>query len=105
MILYAVQWHSLPLPPHADEGDLDWTTWPGHDDYLDELEADEAAREFDAAFDGAYVHRVLARRVDGPSVASTRGSGIVVTGQRSDRSLDDAEATFAPAEARAPRRA
>jgi hypothetical protein len=72
MILYAVQWHSLPLPPHADEGDLEWTTWQGHDDYLDEREADEAAREFDAAFDGAYVHRVVARRVSGPGVASTR---------------------------------
>lgn len=72
MILYAVQWHRAPLPPHADEGDLEWTTWAGHDDYLDEGEADEAASEFDAAFDGAYVHRVLARRVDGPSVASTR---------------------------------
>ena len=72
MILYAVQWHRAPLPPHADEGDLEWTTWPGHDDYVDEAEATEAASEFDAAFDGAYVHRVLARRVDGPGVASTR---------------------------------
>jgi hypothetical protein len=81
MIVYAVQWHSAPLPPHADEGDLDWTIWPGHDDYLDEAEADEAAREFDAAFDGAYVHRVVSRRVDGPSVASTRDA-VVATRQR-----------------------
>lgn len=71
MILYAVQWHSAPLPPHVDESDLDWTNWPGHDDYLDEGEANAAAREFDAAFDGAYVHRVVARRAAGPSVAST----------------------------------
>ena len=63
MILYAVQWHSAPLPPHADENDLDWTTWRGHDDYVVEEEAEEAAREFDAAFDGAYVHRVVARRL------------------------------------------
>lgn len=76
MILYAVQWHSLPLPPHADEEDLAWTTWSGHDDYLDESEAREAAREFDAAFDGAYVHRVVARRVEGPTVARTRGVGV-----------------------------
>ena len=68
MILYAVQWHSAPLPPHADENDLDWTTWTGHDDYVDERDADEVAREFDAAFDGAYVHRVVARRVEGPAV-------------------------------------
>ena len=77
MIVYAVQWHSAPLPPHADENDLDWTTWPGHDDYFDEGEANEAAREFDAAFDGAYLHRVVARRVDGPSVARARASGVV----------------------------
>lgn len=76
MILYAVQWHGAPLPPHADENDLAWTTWPGHDDYLDEHEADAAAREFDAAFDGAYVHRVVERRVEGPGVARTR-SGVV----------------------------
>lgn len=69
MILYAVQWHRLPLPPHADENDLDWTTWTGHDDYVDEQEAEEAALEFDAAFDGAYVHRVVARRAEGPGVA------------------------------------
>jgi hypothetical protein len=80
MIVYAVQWHSAPLPPHADENDLTWTTWRGHDDYLDEREADEAAREFDAAFDGAYVHRVVARRVDGPSVVRARsGSSVEAT--------------------------
>jgi hypothetical protein len=79
MIVYAVQWHSAPLPPHADEEDLDWTTWPGHDDYQDEGEAHGAAREFDAAFDGAYVHRVVARRVAGPGVASTRGAGVAAT--------------------------
>jgi hypothetical protein len=79
MILYAVQWHSAPLPPHEDEGDLEWTTWAGHDDYLDEDEANEAAREFDAAVDGAYLHRVLARRVDGPSVARTTGHAVVAT--------------------------
>lgn len=79
MIVYAVQWHSAPLPPHADEEDLDWTTWPGHDDYQDEGEAHGAAREFDAAFDGAYVHRVVARRVAGPSVARTRAAGAVAT--------------------------
>ena len=71
MILYAVQWHRAPVPPHQDENDLDWATWSGHDDYLDEQEANEAAREFDEAFDGAYVHRVVARRVDGPTVAKT----------------------------------
>ena len=76
MILYAVQWHSAPLPPHADEEDLGWTTWRGHDDYLDEAEAEEAVREFDAAFDGAYVHRVVARHVDSPSVAKTRATSI-----------------------------
>lgn len=31
-----------------------------------------AALEFDSAFDGAYVHRVVARRLDGPSVVGTR---------------------------------
>jgi hypothetical protein len=77
MIVYEVQWHSAPLPPHADESDVTWTTWPGHDDYLDEREAYEAAREFDAAFDGAYVHRVVGRRVDGPSVARARSAGSV----------------------------
>jgi len=76
MILYAVQWHRAPLPPHVDEGDLDWTTWAGHDDYFDEGEAYAAAREFDAAFDGAYVHRVVARRADGPSVARMRGDAV-----------------------------
>jgi len=79
MIVYAVQWHGAPLPPHADEEDLDWTTWPGHDDYPDEGEANGAAREFDAAFDGAYVHRVVARRVDGPGVARTPGAGVTAT--------------------------
>ena len=74
MILYAVQWHRTPVPPHEDENDLDWATWSGHGDYLDEGEANEAAREFDAAFDGAYVHRVVARSVDGPSLARTRGA-------------------------------
>jgi hypothetical protein len=98
MILYAVQWHSAPLPPHADVGDLDWRTWPGHDDYLDEKEADEAAREFDAAFDGAYVHRVVARRVDGPSVARARGAGIAATRQNAP---DDSEATVAHPRGRA----
>jgi hypothetical protein len=86
MIVYAVQWHSAPLPPHEDLADLNWTTWPGHDDYSDEREADEAAREFDAAFDGAYVHRVVARRVNGPSVARARGAHVVATGQTSGRS-------------------
>jgi hypothetical protein len=85
MIVYAVQWHGAPLPPHVDENDLDWTTWPGHDDYADEAEAEEAAREFDAAFDGAYVHRVIARRVDGPGVASTRrAEGVSAEGVSAD---------------------
>jgi hypothetical protein len=97
MILYAVQWHSAPLPPHADENDLDWTTWRGHDDYVAEQEAEEAAREFDAAFDGAYVHRVIARRVEGPSVARTRSSEVVARTQRA------AEATDAPSERAAAR--
>lgn len=88
MILYAVQWHRAPLPPHADEGDLDWATWAGHDDYLDEAEAAAAAEEFDAAFDGAYVHRVMAREVDGPSVARARVSGVVAA----PHSADDASA-------------
>jgi hypothetical protein len=79
MILYAVQWYRAPVPPHEDENDLDWATWPGHDDYLDEGEANEAALEFDAAFDGAYVHRVVARHVDGPSLARTRGTRVVAT--------------------------
>jgi hypothetical protein len=79
MIVYAVQWHTAPLPPHADEEDLDWTTWPGHDDYVDEGEAHGAAREFDAAFDGAYVHRVVTRRVAGPSVARARDAGVAAT--------------------------
>jgi hypothetical protein len=79
MIVYAVQWHRAPLPPHADEEDLEWTTWPGHDDYQDEGEANGAAREFDAAFDGAYVHRVVARRVAGPGVARARGAGVAAT--------------------------
>lgn len=83
MIVYAVQWHTAPLPPHADEGDLDWTTWLGHDDYLEEAEAIEAAREFDAAFDGAYVHRVVARHVATPSVASIRSAGVLATGASS----------------------
>jgi hypothetical protein len=83
MILYAIQWHSAPLPPYVDEGDLDWTTWPGHEDYRDEGEANEAAREFDAAFDGACVHRVVARRVAGPTVARARAASVVETGQTS----------------------
>lgn len=76
MIVYAVQWHRTPLPPHADESDLDWSTYPGHDDYADEGEANAAVLEFDAAFDGAYVHRVVARRVARPGVASTRGADV-----------------------------
>ena len=87
MILYAAQWHSAPLPPHEDVEDLHWTTWRGHDDYLDEQEADEAAREFDAAFDGAYVHRVVARRVDGPSVARTSGVHAVASRHGSEDGL------------------
>jgi hypothetical protein len=82
-IVYAVQWHSAPLPPYADVNDLNWTTWTGHDDYTDEREADEAAREFDAAFDGAYVHRVVARRLDGPRVARTRGHGVLASRRES----------------------
>jgi hypothetical protein len=74
MILYAVQWHRAPLPPHDHEGDLDWTICPGHDDYFDETEAYEAAREFDAAFDYAYVHRVIPLHVESPGVARTRGA-------------------------------
>jgi hypothetical protein len=77
MIVYAVQWHRAPLPPHDDEEDLDWTTWPGHDDYRDEGEANAAAREFDAAFDGSCVHRVVAQHVDGPGVARAgRAAGL-----------------------------
>jgi hypothetical protein len=98
MILYAVQWHSAPLPPHVDENDLEWTTWRGHDDYVVEEEAQEAAREFDAAFDGAYVHRVVARRVEGPSVARARRSEVVAKGQTAS---NDAEASAAPARGRA----
>jgi hypothetical protein len=100
MILYAVQWHRAPVPPHEDENDLDWATWPGHDDYLDEGEANEAAREFDDAFDGAYVHRVVARRVDGPSVARTRGAPV---GATSASSVDGKAAELR--RSRAPRRA
>ena len=100
MIVYAVQWHSLPLPPHADEEDLAWTTWPGHEDYLDEGEADEAAREFDAAFDGAYIHRVTARHVSGPSVVRTRGLEV----PPAKTALDDPPAALADARARAARR-
>jgi hypothetical protein len=83
MFVYAVQWHSAPLPPHEDEDDLDWATWPGHDDYLDDGEAHAAAKEFDAAFDGAYVHRVVARQLEAPGVASTRGASVVATGSTS----------------------
>ncbi|HTV19885.1 MAG TPA: hypothetical protein VMG12_14470 [Polyangiaceae bacterium] len=96
MILYAVQWHSMPLPPHADENDLDWTTWRGHDDYLDAGEADAAAREFDAAFDGAYIHRVVARRVDSPSVARARPPA------QATRSESIAPSAQAPRRARRP---
>ena len=88
MILYAVQWHSMPLPPHADQEDLQWTTWPGHDDYPDESEAAAAAREFDAAFDGAYVHRVVARHVDGPGVARARGAHPETTLQGSSEGIE-----------------
>jgi hypothetical protein len=98
MILYAIQWHRMPLPPHEDEADLDWATWPGHDDYWDEAEAYEAAREFDAAFDGAYVHRVVARRADGPSVASTRGAA---ARPALASAADDAEAALSVATPRA----
>jgi hypothetical protein len=90
MILYAVEWHSAPLPQDVDEGDLDWTTWPGHDNYTDEDEANEAAREFDAAFDGACVHRVVARRVASPGLARTRASSVVAT--RATSSPDDPSA-------------
>jgi hypothetical protein len=96
MILYAVQWHSAPLPPHADENDLDWTTWTGHDDYVAQQDAEEAAREFDAAFDGAYVHRVVARRVEGPSVVGTRGAAAAA-----QSSGHDAGAGAAPPRGRA----
>lgn len=105
MIFYAVQWHRAPLPPHEDEGDLEWTTWAGHDDYLDEDEANEAVKEFDAAFDGAYLHRVLARRVDGPSVARARGASVAAT---EPSAADSPAATLAvPAHSRdrLPRRA
>jgi hypothetical protein len=102
MILYAVQWHSAPLPSHEDVEDLAWTTWPGHDDYTDEGEADEAAREFDAAFDGAYVHRVAARRVDGPSVARTRGPRVV---NARPNPMASSETAVPHLEGRAPRRA
>ena len=88
MILYAVQWHRAPLPPHVDLDDLTWTTWPGHDDYADEREADEAAREFDAAFDGAYVHRVIARRVEGPGVVRTRAAEAAEERQGSTEQTD-----------------
>jgi hypothetical protein len=102
MIVYAIQWHGAPLPPHEDVEDLNWTTWPGHDDYSDESEADEAAREFDAAFDGAYAHRVVARRVDGPGVARTRGAPVAATGQPT---VDNSKAILADPRGRAPRRA
>lgn len=103
MIVYAVQWHRAPLPPHADEDDLAWTTWPGHDDYRDEGEANGAAREFDAAFDGAYVHRVVARRVAGPGVARARGASAAAT---TATSVDDSPTVLiADPEDRARRRA
>lgn len=84
MILYVVQWHRAPLPQQVDEGDLDWTTWPGHDDYTDEGVANAAAREFDAAFDGAYVHRVVARKLAGPGITRARAASVVA--QRGERS-------------------
>lgn len=62
---FAVQYiPTVQLGTGADWNDLPWTTWTGHDDYASEAEANDAAAEFDAAFDGQYTHRVVANDVE-----------------------------------------
>jgi len=57
---FAVQYiHSSKLGTGADWNDLPWTTWAGHGDYECPEAANDAAAEFDAAFDGEYTHRVV----------------------------------------------
>lgn len=63
MIVYAIQFTRAPLPQGVDEGDLSWEFINDAPD-ADEAAADEYARELDAAFDGAYLHRVVALEVD-----------------------------------------
>lgn len=57
---FAVQYiHSTKLGTGADWEDLSWTTWAGHGDYETLEAANEAALEFDEAFDGQYTHRAV----------------------------------------------
>lgn len=61
MIKHAVQVISRAVRlqnPGVDESDLPWKTIPGHD-YDNPAEAWAAADEFDQAFDGEYIHRVV----------------------------------------------
>lgn len=59
--LYAIQFVRTPVSLHEDVGveDLDWETVRGHAEYTDWTVANDTAAEFDAAFDGAYAHRVV----------------------------------------------
>lgn len=68
MIRYALQFTRGPLPAGVDENDLDWTDVNGHQDYTSWSVADDARKEFDAAFEFGYVHRVEEREVDAPEL-------------------------------------
>jgi hypothetical protein len=69
MILYSLQFTRGPLSRGADENDLDWTDVIGHQDYLSWSEADDACREFDAAFEYGHIHRIIETEVDAPELA------------------------------------
>jgi len=71
MILYALEFTRGPLSRGADENDLDWTPVAGHQDYLSWSEADDACREFNAAFEYGYIHRIVEIECDAPALAKT----------------------------------
>lgn len=57
---YAVEYlAAAPWRGQLDLDDLPWQRINGHDDYATPGDAAAAADEFDAAFDGEYVHRVV----------------------------------------------
>lgn len=67
-MMFAVQFIRSRRPVGVDEEDLDWETIT-ESPYTTWSAADDAARDYEASFDGHYAHRVVELRVHLPELA------------------------------------
>jgi hypothetical protein len=68
--MFAVRFIRGRIPQGVDEEDLEWETIR-ETPYATWSAADDAARDYDASFDGQYTHQVIELREHFPELAKT----------------------------------